>query len=128
MANKLLIVFILLNFLFAACGGLLLAVVLVTRNAQQSSQTISNVAQNLLLNHCPLIGKQMCLRSSSVRSPRLFGSRWNQRHPHLRHLRPLDPCHGLNHPSRDSPIPWLRCRLLCPFLYEYRLGHLVLDT
>lgn len=67
MANKLLLVFILLNFLFAGCGGLLLAVVLVTRNAQQSTQTISNVAQNLLLNHCPLIGKLMCPRSSNVR-------------------------------------------------------------
>jgi hypothetical protein len=60
MANKILLVFIALNFLFVACGGLLLAVVLVTRAAQQSAPTISNVAQNLLLDHCPLIGKMPC--------------------------------------------------------------------
>jgi len=55
MANKILLVFIALDFLFAACGGLLLAVVMVTRASQQSAPTISNVAQNLLLDHCPLI-------------------------------------------------------------------------
>jgi hypothetical protein len=60
MANKILLVFIALDFLFAACGGLLLAVVLVTRASQQSAPTISNVAQNLLLDHCPLIGKISC--------------------------------------------------------------------
>src|SRR5271170_1362238 len=57
MANKILLVFIILNFLFVACGGLLLAVVLMTRNSAQAAPTISNVAQNLLLDHCPLIGK-----------------------------------------------------------------------
>jgi hypothetical protein len=57
MANKILLVYILFNFLFAACGGLLLATVLVSRTAQQGTQTVSNVAQNLLMNHCPLIGK-----------------------------------------------------------------------
>jgi hypothetical protein len=57
MAIKILLVFIILNFLFAACGGLLLAVVLMTRSSAQAAPTISNVAQNLLLDHCPLIGK-----------------------------------------------------------------------
>jgi hypothetical protein len=57
MANKILLVFIVLNFLFVACGGLLLATVLVSRTAQQGTQTVSNVAQNLLMNNCPLIGK-----------------------------------------------------------------------
>lgn len=55
MANKILLVFIALNFVFAACGGLLLATVLVSRAAQQSTQTVFNVAQNLLMNHCPLM-------------------------------------------------------------------------
>jgi CHASE3 domain sensor protein len=57
MANKILLVFIVLNLLFAACGGLLLATILVSRSAQQATQTVSNVAQNLLMNHCPLISK-----------------------------------------------------------------------
>jgi hypothetical protein len=57
MVNKILLVFIALNFLFVACGGLLLAVVLMTRTSAQAAPTISNVAQNLLLDHCPLIGK-----------------------------------------------------------------------
>jgi len=55
MAHKILLVFIAFNFLFAACGGLLLAVVLMTRASVQAAPTISNVAQNLLLDHCPLI-------------------------------------------------------------------------
>jgi len=59
MANKILLVFIVLNFLFLACGGLLLATVLVSHNAQQGTQTVSNVAQNLLMNNCPLIGKAL---------------------------------------------------------------------
>jgi hypothetical protein len=63
MANKILLVFIVLNFLFAACGGLLLAVVLVSHTSLQSTQTVSNVAQNLLMNNCPLIGKMSCLWS-----------------------------------------------------------------
>lgn len=55
MVNKILLVFIALNFLFVACGGLVLALVLVTRASVGSAQTVSNVAQNLLLDHCPLI-------------------------------------------------------------------------
>jgi len=55
MANKILIVFILLNALFVACGGMLLAEVVVSRVNQQSTQTVSNVAQNLLMGSCPLM-------------------------------------------------------------------------
>ena len=57
MANKALLVFLAFEFLFVACGGLIIAVALMTRASQQSPQTVSFVAQNLLLDHTPLMGK-----------------------------------------------------------------------
>lgn len=129
MANKILLVFIALNFLFAACGGLLLAVVLTTRASTQAAPTISNVAQNLLLDHCPMIGKISCWRALIyMLTVSLFCSRWNQCHLHLCHLYPLHTCHGLNYPSHNPPVSWLRRRLLRCFLNVNRLGHLVRDT
>jgi hypothetical protein len=129
MANKILLVFIALNLLFAACGGLLLAVVLMTRTSAQAAPTISNVAQNLLMDHCPLIGKISCRRALIyMLTVSLFCSYWNQCHLHLCHLYPLHTCHGLNYPSHNPPVSWLRRRLLRRFLNVNRLGHLVRDT
>ena len=56
MANKILIVFLLFEFLFLLCGGLMVAVAFVARSASSNDPTIRNVAQNLLLSHCPLMG------------------------------------------------------------------------
>jgi hypothetical protein len=128
MANKILLVFIALNFLFVACGGLLLAVVLVTRASQQSAQTISNVAQNLLLEHCPMIGKISCPRSVDMCSPCLSCSRWSQCHLHLCHLPPLHACHSFHYPSNNPPVSRIRRRLLRSFLNDYWSGYLVRDT
>jgi len=55
MANKVLLVFLAFEFLFAACGGLILAVALMTRASQSSPKTVSFVAQNLLLDHTPMM-------------------------------------------------------------------------
>lgn len=46
-------VFLLANALFAATGGLLIAVVLISKAAMKAP-TIDNVAPNLLLAHAPL--------------------------------------------------------------------------
>lgn len=55
MANKILIVFLIFDFLFAACGGLIIAIALMTRASMMSPQTVPFVAQNLLLNNTPLM-------------------------------------------------------------------------
>jgi len=55
MVNRILLVFLAFDFLFVACGGLILAVVLMTRATQQSAQTVPFVAQNLLLEQIPLM-------------------------------------------------------------------------
>jgi hypothetical protein len=126
MVNKILLVFIALNFLFAACGGLLLAVVLMTRTSMQAAPTISNVAQNLLLDHCPLIGKISYRRGPCIYMLTVsLCSRWSQCHLHLCHLRPLHTCHDLNYPPHNPPVSRLRRRLLRCFLNVNRLGHLV---
>ena len=44
--------------LFAGGGGLILAVALVTQASIKGSQTVSNVATDLLLDSCPLKGKE----------------------------------------------------------------------
>jgi hypothetical protein len=95
MAIKILLVFIILNFLFAACGGLLLAVVLMTRSSVQAAPTISNVAQNLLLDHCPLIGK-----ISYPRVPWIYAYR-------VSFLQPLESMPSSSLPPLSSPyLPW----------------------
>lgn len=66
MANKILLVFLAFDFLFACCGGLILGAVLMTRAAQQSTQTVQFVAQNLLLDHIPMIGKLLSATSARL--------------------------------------------------------------
>jgi len=48
------LVYLLVNFLFLGCGGLLLAFSLISEQHEQSSLTVNNVAVNLLLTECPL--------------------------------------------------------------------------
>jgi hypothetical protein len=54
--NYLMIVYLVVNFFFLACGGLLFAFSFLGRQQQQSALTPSNVAFALLLNQCPLTG------------------------------------------------------------------------
>lgn len=54
MVNKLMIVFVGADFLFAACGGLLLGFSLISEQRLSESPTTGNVAENLLLGQCPL--------------------------------------------------------------------------
>jgi hypothetical protein len=49
-------VFVGMDFLFAGCGGLLLAFSLISEQSMRATQTVDNVTQNLLLGQCPLTG------------------------------------------------------------------------
>jgi hypothetical protein len=55
--NYLMTFYLLVNFLFLACGGLLVAFSFLGKQQLQSSLTSTNVAFTLLLNECPLTGK-----------------------------------------------------------------------
>jgi len=48
------LVYLIVNFLFLACGGLLLAFSLISEQNEKSILTVANVAKNLLLTQCPL--------------------------------------------------------------------------
>jgi hypothetical protein len=54
--NKLMLVYLVVDFLFLACGGLLIGFSLVSEQQQKATPTVSNVAYNLLLTQCPLTG------------------------------------------------------------------------
>lgn len=54
--NKLMLVYLLVNFFFLGCGGLLLAFSLISEQHEREVLTLSNVASNLLLTQCPLTG------------------------------------------------------------------------
>jgi hypothetical protein len=64
--NYLMIVYLVVNFLFLACGGVLVAFSFLGKQQQQSALTPANVAFALLLNECPLTGRI----SNAVTSPR----------------------------------------------------------
>jgi hypothetical protein len=49
-------IFVAMDFLFAGCGGLLLGFSLSSEHRLRESPTVNNVAQNLLLDQCPLTG------------------------------------------------------------------------
>lgn len=61
-------IFLLVDVLFAATGGLLVAVVVISRHAM-SAPTTENVAPNLLLAHSPLNGEPRLLSQ-------LYGIAW----------------------------------------------------
>ena len=56
MVNKILLVFLLQDFMFLASGGLLIGVVYITKAACASDPTVNNVAANMLLMQTPLTG------------------------------------------------------------------------
>jgi hypothetical protein len=53
--------YVMMDLLFAACGGLLLIFALVTQSQITQTPTIDNVATDLLLDMCPLTGMQSSL-------------------------------------------------------------------
>ena len=61
MVNKILLVFLLQDFMFLASGGLLIGVVFITKAAVASDPTVNNVAANMLLMQTPLTGKSTAL-------------------------------------------------------------------
>jgi len=52
--NKLMIVYLAVNFHFLVCGGLILGFSLVSEQQEKSRPTVKNVAYSLLLTECPL--------------------------------------------------------------------------
>lgn len=56
MPSKLMMVFLGVDFVFAACGGLLLGFSLISENGLNATPTVQNVTKNLLLDQCPLSG------------------------------------------------------------------------
>lgn len=56
MANKILFVFIGFDIAFLLCAVLHLIIPLYTQNMVKNNNTVDNIANNLLLDHCPLLG------------------------------------------------------------------------
>ena len=56
MPSKLMLVFVAMDIVFAMCGGLLMGFSLMSEQNLRANPTIANVAQNLLLDQCPLTG------------------------------------------------------------------------
>lgn len=56
MVNKILASFVAADVLFVLCGGLLLAVGLVSQAKIREGRDFDNVKEMLLLEHCPLTG------------------------------------------------------------------------
>jgi hypothetical protein len=56
MPTKLMMIFVGIDFLFAACGGLVLGFSLINEQRMSETPTIENVTPNLLLRQVPLTG------------------------------------------------------------------------
>jgi len=54
MIHKLMLIYLMADFVFLACGGLILAFSLLGEQQEKSTPTVANVATNLLLTTCPL--------------------------------------------------------------------------
>ena len=54
MFDKTLAAYIIADVAFVLCGGLLLTVSILSKSKLDSQRTIDNVAEMLLLDHCPL--------------------------------------------------------------------------
>ena len=59
MPSKLMMVFVAMDIIFALCGGLLMGFSLTSEQNLRANPTIANVAQNLLLDQCPLTGTML---------------------------------------------------------------------
>jgi hypothetical protein len=71
--NKLMLVYLLVNFLFLGCGGLLLAFALISEQHEKTGLTVDNVAVNLLLTECPLTGINIQLLSQNEANSSIAG-------------------------------------------------------
>jgi hypothetical protein len=60
--NKLMLSFIAVDFLFLACGALILGFSLIAEQQERATPTVKNVAYNIILTECPLTGKTDVLR------------------------------------------------------------------
>jgi hypothetical protein len=118
--NKLMLGFLVVDFLFLACGGLLIGFSLVSEQKEKSVPTIATVAYNLLLTECPLTCKKYPEYCNNIKSRVLTRvSSWcRQRNIRFRRLLILftgaRPSIKPNFPQN----PGLGCHLLFIF-YSY---------
>lgn len=56
MANKILLVFLAFDLIFLLCAGLHLFIPLYTQANIRNNTNVDNIASNLLLDNCPLLG------------------------------------------------------------------------
>ena len=69
--NYLAVVYLVVNFLFLACGGLLVAFSLLGKQQLQTDLTPANVAFTLLLDECPLTGMPCPVQPRMLTTPQL---------------------------------------------------------
>jgi len=72
--NYLMIVYLVVNFLFLACGGLLVAFSVLGKQQLQTALTPANVAFTLLLDECPLTGMTCPVQPRVLTMPQLVWS------------------------------------------------------
>ena len=125
--NKLMLTYLVVDFLFLACGGLLLGFSLISEQQERAAPTVSNVPYMLLLSECPLTGTATkvfyVVISGLIRCP----SRHCECHFRLLHFPhlPAGP--------RPTDEPWLAqaaglaCRYMLRLLPYSWPGHLVRD-
>jgi predicted acetyltransferase len=56
MGNKLMMMFVGADIIFAMCGGLIIGFSLMSERSLHATPTIATVAEHLLLKQCPLTG------------------------------------------------------------------------
>ena len=72
MPTKLMMIFVGFDLIFAICGGLIVGFSLMAEQNMRATPTVNNVAQNLLLDQCPLTGTTtFILKSWNAASMRL---------------------------------------------------------
>lgn len=89
MVDKIMLSFLLLDFLFVASGGLLIATVFINKASMATQPTTTNVAADMLLMQTPLTGNRPLIQKLAFAN---VSHRCNrQRRPNLRYLPHLPP-------------------------------------
>lgn len=111
MVNKILLVFVGFDVAFLLCAVLHLIIPLYTQNMIKTSNNVDNVATNILLDHCPLLGMIISTRRQwETLSTNIISSLYGQCRHHVHHF---SSCHT-RIIQQDQPI------LPCCSLLGYR--------
>ncbi|EEP79662.1 predicted protein [Uncinocarpus reesii 1704] len=84
MPDKLLIAYIIADALFLGGGAAMLAVALTSRDKIQSAPTLDNVAERLLLSHCPQLG--LIIWFLTLRTRSTLNVAWGNETPEVQSL------------------------------------------